>query len=226
MVGRAAGNYIHLLDIFHILVRESDAFKAYISICKNRIDSILYHLWLFVYFFEHKMLISAFFCSFCVPLDSFHFFLYLFAIEIVESNCALCKFCKLHIAYIVDISCILKYCRDVRGEVAFAASNAYYHRAVFSCGIYLTGIVLEHNSEGIRATDTDEGMIKSVNRSTQVLFVIIVNKLYGNFCISFRLKGISFFDKLFTKLLIVFDNSVMYGDNIFIVAAMRVGVYS
>ena len=69
-------------------------------------------------------------------------------------------------------------------------------------------------------------MIKSVNRSTQVLFVIIVDKLYGNLGISFRLKGISFFDKLFTKLLIVFDNTVMYGDNIFIVAAMRVGVYS
>ena len=69
-------------------------------------------------------------------------------------------------------------------------------------------------------------MIKSVNRSTQVLFVIIVDKLYGNLGISFRLKGISFFDKLFMKLLIVFDNTVMYGDNIFIVVSMRAGVYS
>ena len=77
------------------------------------------------------------------------------------------------------------HCRNVRGKVAFTACNAYYHRAVFSCGIYLTGIVLEHNSEGIRATDTDEGVIKSVNRSAQVLFVIIVDKLYGNFGISF-----------------------------------------
>ena len=41
------------------------------------------------------------------------------------------------------------------------------------------------DSEGIRATDTDEGVIKSVNRSAQVLFVIIVDKLYGNFGISF-----------------------------------------
>ena len=130
------------------------------------------------------MLIATFFCCLCVPVDGFHFLLNLFTVKVVESHFSLGQLCKLQIADIVDISCILQYSRNVRCKIAFAACYTNNHRTVFSGSVDLTGIVLEHNCKCIRATDSYKSVVQSIYRCSEVLLVIIVDQLNSHFCIS------------------------------------------
>ena len=76
-------------------------------------DSIAYDLGLLMNFLEHKVLITALFGCLCVPFDLCERLLDLLTVDIIEGNAALYKLCDLHIAYIVNISCVLENCRYI-----------------------------------------------------------------------------------------------------------------
>ena len=130
------------------------------------------------------MLISAFFCRLCIPVDGFHFFLNFFTVKIIESYFPFGQLCKLQIADIVDISGIFQYSRNVRCKIAFAACYTDNHRTVFSGSIDLTGIFLEHDSKCIRTTDSYKSVVQSIYGSSEVLLVVIIDQLNSYFCIS------------------------------------------
>ena len=130
--------------------------------------------------FHHEMLETALFCRLSVPVNSFHFLLYLCTVKVVECDFALGKLCKLKVSDIVNTSCVLEDRRNIGRKIALSVLDTDYHRAVLAGSIYLIGIVLEHNSKRIRAADTDKRVIKRVNRSSEVLLIVVVNKFYRN----------------------------------------------
>ena len=83
------------------------------SVLNDRIYSILDNLRLFVNFFEHEMLISAFFGSLCIPLYLNKLFFDLFTVNIIENSIALFKFCNFHIAYVINVSGIFQNSRNI-----------------------------------------------------------------------------------------------------------------
>ena len=48
----------------------------------------------------------------------------------------------------------------------------------------------------------------------QILFIIVVNELYRNFCISVAVEHIAVVFELLLELLVVLDDSIMNTDNL------------
>ena len=67
-------------------------------------------------------------------------------------------------------------------------------------------------------------MAQSIGRSMLVFFIVVVNQLNGNLGISLRIEGVTVMQQLFLQLLIVFDNTVVYGNYIAISTCMRMRI--
>ena len=146
--------------------------------------------------FHHKMLKTSFFSCFCIPVNSFHFFLDLFSVQIVEGNFLFADLCHLQVANIVYISCIFQNSRHIWCNKTLSISYAKNHRTVFSCHINFFRIILEHHSKRIRSTNTDQRMVDRIYRCSFILFIIIIDQLNSNLCIRLRVECISFAEQL------------------------------
>ena len=224
MVSRTAGYNVNLLNLPHIFISKTDAFKAHLSVLQNGMNGIPHNLGLLVDLLEHKMLIAALFRSLCVPFDGFHFLLDLVPVQVIKRNRPLGQPCKLQIADIIHVSGILENRRHVGGQIAFTAGYPDNHRAVFSGCIDLPGIILEHHRQCIGTPDPDQGMIQCVHRGAQILLVVIVNQLDCHFRIRLGAEGIPLLGELLPELLIIFNNAVMYRNDVFIIAAVGMGI--
>ena len=137
-----------------------------------------------MYLFHHEMLKTCFLCCLCIPINLLRLFLNLITVKIVESNLTGSKSSDFKISYIINISRIAEYSRNIRCNIRLPICRSKNHRTVFSCNINLLRILLKHNRECIRTTDSYHRMIDCIDRSPLIFFIIIVNKFYGNLCIS------------------------------------------
>ena len=129
------------------------------------------------------MLISTLFCCLSIPFNLYKLFFYLITIKVIKCYITICKTSNLHIANIIYISCIIKYSRYIRANIAVAITDTKYHWAVFSCYIYFIRIFLEHNRKCVRTTDTNHSMVNSIYRCMLIFLIIIIYKLNSHFCI-------------------------------------------
>ena len=224
MVSTAAGNYADLVNLFNILVAEADSAHIQLAVNQYGIQSIAYCLGLLVDFLHHEMLKACFFGSFGVPFDFGQRFFDYFLINVVEGNLAVSQTSHFQIAYVIYLTGVFQNSRHVAGNIAFAVLYADDHRAVLTGNINFTGIFLEHYCQSIGAAHTDHGMAQSIGRSMLVLFIVVVNQFNGNLGISLRIEGITVMQQLFLQLLIVFDNTVVYGNYIAISTCMRMRI--
>ena len=170
------------------------------------------------------MFISSFFSGFRIPFNRLWLFFDFITVQIVESNLSFFYTGHFQISDIIHISGIFQNCRYIRCNIRFAVFHAENHRAVFSCHINFFRIILEHNCQRIRATDADHRMINGIYRRSKVFFIIIVYQFDCYFCICRRIECITFTCKFIFQFLVVFDDSVVYSNDISIVAHMRVRI--
>src|SRR5699024_9797295 len=105
MVCRTAGNDINSLKTCQHLTSKPDFREIDLTVLYIGANRILHGFGLFMDLLKHKMLISAFLCGFCIPLDLYHILMDLFAVNIIEVDLILTKFRDLHVSDIVNISC-------------------------------------------------------------------------------------------------------------------------
>ncbi len=177
-----------------------------------------------MYLFKHKVLIAALFSCLCVPFNGFELLFNFLTVEVIELNLALGESCKLMVANVINVSCIFKNSRNVRRKICFSVRHTDYHRAVLSCNIDLSGVGIKHNCQSIRASDSYKCMIKSIYRGTEILFIIVVNKLDSYLGIGCGVEGVALLGELCTQLLIVLDDTVVNTDNISVIRVVRVSV--
>ena len=125
--------------------------------------------------FHHEMLKSSLFRCFCIPLDRLQLFLNLVSVQIIKCNLSFSYAGHLKISDVIHISCIFQNSRNIRCDVRILTIYTKYHRAVFSCHINLSRIILKHHCQCIRTTNTDQCMIDCINRCTKIFLIIIVN---------------------------------------------------
>ena len=121
---------------------------------------------------------------------------------------------KLEIVYIVDFSCVGKDGRNIRGDVAFALSRSYYDGSILSRNIDLIGIVFEHHAKSICPPHSDKSPVYRVYGPHLVFSVIIIYELDHHFAVGPAVKAVAVLLELFGKLLIIFNNAVVYSDNL------------
>ena len=183
MICRTTCNNVDLINVLNVFVCKSDFRKIDLTFFYNRIQSILNCFWLLMDLFHHEMLEAGLFCCFCIPLNRFHLFLDLFAIQIVECNLALADTSHLQVADIIYISCIFQDSRNVRCNIRFPIRHAKDHRAVFTSYVNFFRIIFKHDRKCIRTTDTDHCMVDCIYRCPFVFLVIIIHQFNSNLCI-------------------------------------------
>ena len=224
MISTAAGNYAYLVNLFDILIAEADSAHIQLAVNQYGIQSIAYCLRLLVNFLHHEMLKACFFGSFGIPFDFGQRFFDYFFINIIESNLAVSQTSHFQIADVINLTGVFQNSRNVAGNIAFAVLYADDHRAVLTGNINFTGIFLEHYCQSIGTAHTNHSMAQSIGRSMLVFFIVVVNQLNGNLGISLRIEGVTVMQQLFLQLLIVFDNTVVYGNYIAISTCMRMRI--
>ena len=224
MIRTAAGNDADLVNLFDILVAEADSAHIQLAVNQYGIQSIAYCLGLLVDFLHHEMLKACFFGSFGIPFNFGQRFFDYFFINVVEGNLAVSQTSHFQITDVIYLTSVFQNSRHVAGNIAFAVLYADNHRAVLTGNINFTRIFLEHYCQSIGAAHTDHGMAQSIGRSMLVFFIVVVNQLNGNLGISLRIEGIAVMQQLFLQLLIVFDNTVVYGNYIAISTCMRMRI--
>ena len=224
MVSTAAGNDADLVNLFDILVAEADSAHIQLTVNQYGIQSIAYCFRLLVDFLHHEMFKACFFGSFGIPFDFGQRFFDYFFINVVESNLAVSQTSHFQIANVIYLAGVFQNSRNVAGNIAFAVLHADDHRAVLTGNINFAGIFLEHYCQSIGAAHTDHSMAQSISRSMLIFFIVVVNQLNGNLGISLRIEGVAIVHQLFLQLLIVFDNTVVYGNYIAICTGMRMRI--
>ena len=224
MVSTAAGNDADLVNLFDILIAEADSAHIQLTVNQYGIQGIANCFRLLVDFLHHEMLKACFFGSFGVPFDFGQRFFDYFFINIVEGNLAVSQTSHFQIADVIYLTGVFQNSRHVAGNIAFAVLYADNHRAVLTGNINLAGIFLEHYCQSIGTAHTNHSMAQSISRSMLVFFIVVVNQLNGNLGISLRIEGVTVMQQLFLQLLIVFDNTVVYGNYIAISTCMRMRI--
>ena len=224
MIGRSTCHNINLADIADIFICETYFFQIDPAIFQNRIQSICYCLGLFMDLFDHKMFKAGFFCCFCIPVYHFHLFLDLFSIKIIECDLSFTDTCHFQIANIINISCILQNGRYIRSYIAVSFCNTQNHGAVFPGYINLSRIIMKHNSQCIGTANTYHCMIDGIYRCPFIFLVIIIYKLYCNFCICFRIEAVSLTKKFVFQFLVILNDTIVNSYYVPIITYMRMSV--
>ena len=129
------------------------------------------------------MLKSCFLSSLCIPFDRLGFFLDLISIQVIESDLSLSHTGHFQVSDIINISGIFQDCRNIRCNIGFSILYSQDHRAVFTCHIDFSRIILKHDRQCIGTADTYHGMVDGIYRSAQILLIIIVHQFHCHLCI-------------------------------------------
>ena len=135
MVCCSAGNYINPAQVFNISFCKLNTAHIYWAafFWNTSLNQLLNYFWLFVYFFNHEMLITAFFGSVNVPFHFVNFFFYFVFVIIKYFYTVSLNNSYFVVVKEINISCMMKYSRYIRRNKIFALAFSYYKRTILSC---------------------------------------------------------------------------------------------
>ena len=221
MISGTTGDHIDLSYTADLIVGHAQLFNDHISVLNAGIQCITYCLGLFIHFFEHKKLITAFFSRIYIPLNSGWLFLQLLFIDIKEGNVILCHADNLFILYKVHISCVFQHCRYVRSDQVAHTASAHDQGTVFSHSVKLIRLITEHDSQRIGAFHAVHDLCDSLQR---IPFIVIIQQVGDDLCICLRHKFIAFGFQLLFQLHIVLNDPIMYYHNGSVFIKMRMSI--
>ena len=224
MIGAAAGDNVDIADIPDLFICERNTLEGDLSVFDDGIIGILDRFGLLVNLLHHKMLETALFSGFRVPLDLGQFLFDLFLVNVVEGDLACGNLCNFTVADVIDIAGIAKDRRNVGGQIGLTVLNTDDHGAVLAGSEELAGEVAEHEHKRVGTAYAHHGVGNRLERAHLVLLVIIVDKLDSHLGVCLAYEGITFAEKLFLEFLIVFDDSVVDADDRAVIRAVRVGI--
>ena len=144
-----AGNDKDFADRADFLIGHAEFFDHNITVFNTRSQRIFYGFWLLMHFFQHEMLIAAFFCRIHIPVDVGCLFLQLLLVDVVEMKAIAGQFHDLLIFQVIDVSCIFQDSRDIRCDQIALRARSYNQRAVFADRINLIRVIAEHDAKAI-----------------------------------------------------------------------------
>ena len=149
MVCGTAGNDKDFADRADFLISHAEFFDHNITVLNTRGQGIFYGFWLLMHFFQHEMLITAFFCRIHIPVNMDGCLFEFFLIDIVEVKAVAGQFHDLLIFQVIDISCIFQDSRDIRCDQIALRARSDNQRAVFADRINLIRVIAEHDAKAI-----------------------------------------------------------------------------
>ena len=196
MVSRTAGNDVETLQPCQHLAgkphfREVDLTILYISAHR-----ILHSFGLLVDLLEHKVLISAFFRGFRIPLDLHHFLLDFFPVDIIEMDLIFAQLRDLHVPDIVDIPRPVQDRGHIGSDQAAGLILPDDERAVLSRCEKPSRAVLKHHAERIGAADTQHCPCQGFKGRT-CLLIVIIHQLDCDLSICLGVEAVPGFQELF-----------------------------
>ena len=165
-------------------------------------------------FFHHEMLKAAFFSCFCIPLDLGGLLLDFITIQIIKVSLTRNELCELKVANVIHVASVFQNCRDIRSHIGLTVRNADDHRAILTCHPDFAWIITEHQLKSVGATDTHHRLSDGINRTKIVLFIIIVHQFDDHFSVRLAVERIAMLQQLFFQLSIVFNDTVMYANDL------------
>ena len=173
---------------------------------------------------QHEMLVACFFSCFCIPFDLRWLFLNLISVQIVKGNGPICQTCHLQISNVINIAGIFQNRRNIRSHIAVSVLHADNHRTVLTRNINLTGIILEHDRQGIGTADPDHGMVDGIHRSMLIFLVIVIDELHCHFGVCRRIELIALAKKLILQFLVILNDTIVNTDHISIIGSMGMSI--
>ena len=154
MISRAAGNNKNFFQIFNLLIRHTKFMNKYVVFLYPWENGIPYSLWLFMNFFHHKMLVTAFFCCRYIPLNFCYFFFNDIQVLIINCHVVPGQFDNLTIFKNINLSCMFQYGRNIRGDIIPLFGKSDNERTVFFYCNDLVRIIFINDSKSIGTFDT------------------------------------------------------------------------
>ena len=182
VISGTAGNNVNSLKRSQLLIGKACLRQIHMSVFHISTNSILNCLRLLMDLFEHKVLISAFFCCCRIPLDLHNILLDLLAVDIIEMDLITGKLCNLKIANIINSSCLIQNSRNIRCDQASGILLANDQRTILTGSKQFARIILKHHAKSIGTADTQHGSGNCLQRRSCFLIVIIY-QLHSHFCI-------------------------------------------
>ena len=152
MVGGAAANDIDAAHIFDGFFIQAQLAQINAAILDAGAEGIPHSGGLFVDLLHHKVLVTAFFGGFGVPLDGAGFFFNRFFINVEKLNTVRGQAGDFQVINVIHRAGIFQQSRNVRCDQAAVFGLADNQRAVFPHCVYHAGLVCKQDAQRIRTT--------------------------------------------------------------------------
>ena len=151
MISCTASHNIYSCKFLYIFFFELNATHIYAgSVFRHTsFNKLLYYSRLFVYFFNHKMLVSAFFSCIYIPFYLINISVYFFFAAVVYLYAVSFYYSYFIVIKEIYISCVMKNSRYIRCYEVLAFTLSYYKGCIFSCGYNGIRIITADNAKGI-----------------------------------------------------------------------------
>ena len=222
MVRRAAGGDQDVIDAGETFFRPAEIVEIDRAVfIEMDLYGIVDSLWLFIDLLQHEMRVAAFFSSFCAPLDFLDLLLDRLAFGIEEGNAILLYDGQLAVVQDIDLSGMVDDGRDVGGDEILAIAKTDDERIVLLRADDGVRHRLIHDDEAVGAFDHGKDL---ADGGEEVSVIHLFEKVCHDFGVGIRLEDMAFVDQLLLERHVVFDDAIVYDDEMIMAVAMRMGI--
>ena len=222
MVRRAAGGDQDVIDAGETFFRPAEIVEIDRAVfIEMDLYGIVDSLGLFIDLLQHEMRVAAFFSSFCTPLDFLDLLLDRFAFGIEEGNAILLHDGQLAVVQDIDLSGMVDDGRDVGGDEILAIAKTDDERIVLLRADDGVRHRLIHDDEAVGAFDHGKDL---ADGGEEVSVIHLFEKVCHDFGVGIRLEDMAFVDQLLLERHVVFDDAIVYDDEMIMAVAMRMGI--
>ena len=205
----AAGGDDNLAGFPDLLVGQAHLAQVDGPILDHRMQGIRHCLGLLVNFLHHEVLKARLLRRLGVPVDADRLLAHFLAVQVVEMRLAGQQPGEFVIADVIDLPGVLENCRHVGGHIGLPVGDTDDHGAFLPGHPDLTGVILEHQLQGVGAADTHHGLGDGINGANFILFIVVVHQLDHHLCVGLAVELVAVLEKLLLQLGIVFDDAVV-----------------
>ena len=198
-------DFVNTLHFFRSPVQFRESNGIFFSV-NTTSHSVAHSFRLFVNFFQHEMFETAFFSSFCIPVNFKYFFVNGSAINILNPNAVFSNGSNFAITHNESTTSVVNDCRNIGSDEVFTFAQANNQRVIFFGADDFVLFSFAHKYQRVRTFDYFQYFF---NGAFHITIKQICHQVSNYFGISIRSKFYAFSDQFFFQYQIVFDDAVV-----------------
>ena len=198
-------DFVNALHFFRspVQFRESNGFFFSVNTASH---GVTHSFRLFVNFFQHEMFKTAFFSSFCIPVNFKYFFVNGSTINILNPYAVFSNSSNFAIAHNKSTTSVVNDCRDIGSDKVFTFAQANNQRVIFFGADDFILFSFAHEYQRVRTFDYFQHFF---NGAFHVSVKQVCHQVSNYFSISIRSEYYTFSNQFFFKCQIVFNDAVV-----------------